>query len=73
MPIIDGSRVRVINPDCFVSSFANKVRDRVGIVERVFKRQGSNTVLVRVRFLKRGNRGKEFIETMPDSFLELID
>lgn len=69
-----GQRVRVSNPDGFVSYFANRVRNRIGIVEDVFTPLGKySRPRVKVRFLKRGNRGKEFIETMSESFLEHSD
>jgi hypothetical protein len=55
-----GDTVRVLDPDGFIAAFASKVRDRDGVVESVFTRQGGSSLSVRVRFLKRNGRGKEF-------------
>ncbi len=60
-----GDTVRVKDPDEYIVSFANKVRDRDAVVEfvgpdehRQFKGR------VRVMFQKRNGRGKEFREMM---------
>lgn len=66
-----GDIVRVMRPDQYNVTFARKVRDRDAVIERIFTPQGGTTTRVRVRFLKRNGRGKEFIETMLPRDIEL--
>lgn len=69
-----GDSVRVIDLDSFQVAFAKRVANRDAIVESIYTPAdwGKCNERVRVRFLKRGNRGKEFIENMRVSDLELV-
>lgn len=60
-----GDIVRITNPEFYKVAFANKIKDRDGVVEWIgpdihgqFKGQAW------IRFLKRNGRGKEFRERM---------
>jgi len=69
-----GDTVRVINPDKFIKSFADKIRDRDAIVVSVFnhgKDQPNNKSRVNLQFQKRNGRGKVFNEYMMLSDIEL--
>jgi hypothetical protein len=68
-----GDKVRVIDPDSYLQEWANKFRNREGIVEKL----GGTTSMnwkgyVFVRFLKRNGRGQEFTRWMPSRSVELI-
>ncbi len=65
MQIVEGDIVRVKDPNHYIRSFAAKIKDRDALVlwvgptpNGMFKRR------VKVRFLKRNGRGKEFEELM---------
>ena len=61
--IKEGSRVifRKDQLDGTKVEFAKRVERREGVVERIFSYQGATSPRFVVRWLKRGNRGKEFI------------
>ena len=62
--IKEGSRVmfREDQLDCMKVEFAKRVERREGVVEAVFGFGGAGGPTYRVKWLKRGNRGKEFTE-----------
>jgi hypothetical protein len=76
--IVQGSRV-VFREDqlkYFQTAFAARLTNREGIVESVYTPIGMSRnppTRVRVRWLKRGNRGKEFIETHYVNDIRLAD
>lgn len=58
-----GDTVRVKDPSHYLSAFAKKVTDRDGVIEEVGPdKHGYRAGYVKVRFLKRNGRGKEFTE-----------
>lgn len=59
-----GSRVRIKDPSIFLVAYQNKIKDRVGIVDKiqVFEMARYTSVYYWVVWQKRGNRGKEFRE-----------
>lgn len=67
-----GDAVEVQRPDRYIKSVADKVRGRVGIVERRFQRLGSPGWTVVVRFQKRTARGREFVDFWPESSLQPV-
>jgi hypothetical protein len=73
MDIEEGSMVEVKDPDAFISAVKAKITNRVGIVERVFTPLGQISCWARVRFLKRGGRGKEFEEIFAVRDLQLSE
>jgi hypothetical protein len=60
----EGDIVRVRNLNKYVVSFARKVADRDAVVIRCFEVAARGFKMVRLRFLKRNGRGKEFEETL---------
>lgn len=64
-----GDTVKVKNPQDYQSHFSKKISNRHGVVLSIF---GERLKRVRVRFSKRGNRGKEFEEIIYLSDLESI-
>jgi hypothetical protein len=56
----------------YTTAWRSKLDGRTGIVEKVFTRLGASKPLARVRWLKRGNRGKEFEEVMNLNELERL-
>lgn len=75
-PYPNGSVVRVKDPDNFVSTFANKVRDRDAIVkDSLLDWTGNNERAFRgrllIEFQKRGNRGKTFTDVLHQRHLTL--
>lgn len=59
-----GDVVRVLDPDGYLVEFAKKIRDRDATVVNLWIPQGGTSGYATLRFHKRGNRGKEFNETM---------
>lgn len=60
-----GDVVRVAEPDHYITAFANKIRDRDGVVEWIGPdKWGQFKNLCWVKFGKRNGRGKEFRERM---------
>jgi hypothetical protein len=55
-----GDAVRVKDPDQFVSPLDKQLKDRDGVVLRVWTPLGSRRRRATVRFGKRNGRGKEF-------------
>ena len=60
----EGDIVRVRDWNKYVVSFARKVADRDAVVIRCFEIPARGLKMVRLRFLKRNGRGKEFEETL---------
>lgn len=67
-----GDLVRVQNPDRFITSLASRIRDRDAVVMSSFTPLGSKRERIRVRFLKRNGRGKEFEEIFYPDHLTLV-
>jgi hypothetical protein len=60
-----GDIVQVFRPEMFISSFGKKVADRDAVVLWIGPdKHGQFKGSVKVRFLKRNGRGKEFEEIM---------
>ena len=66
-----GDRVVIANPEDFLQPFRDRYKNRVGVVEKITLSYPSKKVLVAVRLLKRGNRGKEFVDTFSEKDLSL--
>ena len=71
-----GQRVRCRNPEGFLQPLRAKLRNRLGVVERVTpakapdQRYAGLTNRVEVRWLTREGRGKEFLEWMQPRDIE---
>jgi len=48
----------------FLVAYQKRIVGRKGIIESIFKQLGSDRKLYRVRWLKKANRGKEFVEIL---------
>lgn len=69
-----GDIVRIKQPESYLSEFARKIRDRDAVVEWVGTDEpGGYKGRAKVRFLKRGNRGKEFSEILRVNDLTLAE
>ena len=73
MEFKQGDKVMVRRPEQYAAEFAKKVSNRPATVDRVFTPLGGITPRVVVRFGKRDNRGKVFIETFLPRDLEMAD
>ncbi len=60
----EGDIVRVRDSNKYFVSFGRKVADRDAVVVRCFEVPVRGVKMVRLRFLKRNGRGKEFEETL---------
>lgn len=65
MELKQGDAVQVARPDDYTKAFSSRVRDRAAVVVKVWTPLGGTSPKVRVRFGKRGGRGKEFEEIFP--------
>lgn len=76
-----GQAVKVKEPEQYNSSFAKKIKDRVGVVQAVYMRPTDPVARqyycgphnkAKVQFLKRNGRGKEFVEMFNLNELEAV-
>mgnify|MGYP006186909445 FL=1 len=76
-----GQAVKVKEPEQYNSSFAKKIKDRVGVVRAVYMRPTDPVARqyycgphnkAKVQFLKRNGRGKEFEELFNLNELEIV-
>lgn len=69
-----GSRVRIKDPSVFLVAYQKKIKDRVGIVDKIQTMEMARYTSVSywVIWQKRGNRGKEFRERHHLSDLEVV-
>ncbi|MDQ1077992.1 hypothetical protein [Pseudoroseomonas cervicalis] len=71
--IVVGSRVRVVDPSCFIRAVETKVKDRVGTVQKVFTPAGSTDVWVRVLFDARRKGSPTYSEAFHIRHLMLAE